>query len=68
MRIDRQDNFFILQFDRSPLDVFNTIGHVPLPPYIKRPDEDLDKDRYATVYEDKDLTRVGCCSNGRSSL
>jgi len=53
--VDRQDNFFILQFDRSPLEVFNSIGHVPLPPYIKRPDEDLDKDRYATVYEDKDL-------------
>ena len=53
--IDRQDNFFILQFDRPPLEVFNSIGHVPLPPYIKRPDEDLDKDRYATVYEDKDL-------------
>ncbi|MDA9932512.1 tRNA preQ1(34) S-adenosylmethionine ribosyltransferase-isomerase QueA [Gammaproteobacteria bacterium] len=53
--IDRQDNFFILQFDRLPLEVFNSIGHVPLPPYIKRPDEDLDKDRYATVYEDKDL-------------
>ena len=50
-----QDNFFILQFDRPPLEVFNSIGHVPLPPYIKRPDEDLDKDRYATVYEDKDL-------------
>jgi S-adenosylmethionine:tRNA ribosyltransferase-isomerase len=53
--IDRQGNFFILQFDRSPLEIFNSIGHVPLPPYIKRPDEDLDKDRYATVYEDKDL-------------
>ena len=53
--IDRQDNFFILQFDRSPLEVFNSIGHVPLPPYIKRPDEDIDKDRYATIYEDKDL-------------
>ena len=53
--IDRQDNFFILQFDRPPLQVFNSIGHVPLPPYIKRPDEDLDKDRYATVYEDKNL-------------
>ena len=53
--IDRQDNFFIVQFDRPPLDVFNSIGHVPLPPYIKRPDEELDKDRYATVYEDKTL-------------
>jgi S-adenosylmethionine:tRNA ribosyltransferase-isomerase len=52
---DRQDNFFILQFDRPPLEIFNSIGHVPLPPYIKRPDEELDKDRYATVYEDKTL-------------
>ena len=53
--IDREDSFFILQFDAPPLEVFNAIGHVPLPPYIKRPDEDLDKDRYATVYEDKRL-------------
>ena len=53
--IDRQDNFFILQFDRPPLEVFNAIGHIPLPPYIKRPDEDLDKERYSTVYENKKL-------------
>ena len=32
--IDRQNNFYILQFDVSPLEVFNEIGHVPLPPYI----------------------------------
>ena len=51
--IDRQDNFFILQFDRPPLEVFNAIGHIPLPPYIKRPDEDFDKERYSTVYENK---------------
>jgi len=53
--IDRKDNFFIIQFDSSPLDIFNKIGHIPLPPYIKREDEQLDKDRYATVYEDKKL-------------
>ena len=53
--IDREDNFFILQFDRPPFEIFTKIGHVPLPPYIKRHDEDLDKDRYATVYEDKRL-------------
>ena len=53
--IDRKDSFFILQFDRAPLEVFNTIGHIPLPPYIKRPDEDLDKDRYATVYANRQL-------------
>ena len=33
--IDRKDNFFIIQFDRAPLEIFNQIGHVPLPPYIK---------------------------------
>ena len=53
--IDREDNFFIVQFEQSPLNIFNSIGHIPLPPYIKRSDEDLDKERYATVYEDKSL-------------
>ncbi len=53
--IGRQGNFYILQFNMNPLKVFNQIGHIPLPPYIKRPDEELDKNRYATVYEDKKL-------------
>jgi len=53
--IDRKKNFFILQFDRPPLEIFNSIGHVPLPPYIKRSPENLDKDRYATVYADRML-------------
>ncbi|MGA2324695.1 MAG: tRNA preQ1(34) S-adenosylmethionine ribosyltransferase-isomerase QueA [Bryobacteraceae bacterium] len=29
---------------------FNRIGHVPLPPYIKRADEPLDRERYQTVF------------------
>ncbi|HYW46317.1 MAG TPA: tRNA preQ1(34) S-adenosylmethionine ribosyltransferase-isomerase QueA [Bryobacteraceae bacterium] len=29
---------------------FEKIGHVPLPPYIKRPDEAADRERYQTVY------------------
>jgi S-adenosylmethionine:tRNA ribosyltransferase-isomerase len=29
---------------------FNQIGHVPLPPYIRRPDEPLDRERYQTVF------------------
>jgi len=29
---------------------FDRIGHVPLPPYIKRPDQPADRDRYQTVY------------------
>ena len=30
--------------------VFERIGHVPLPPYIKRADSPADRDRYQTVY------------------
>ncbi len=31
-------------------DAIREAGHVPLPPYIKREDEPLDKDRYQTVF------------------
>jgi S-adenosylmethionine:tRNA ribosyltransferase-isomerase len=31
-------------------DAIDAIGHVPLPPYIKRSDEPSDRDRYQTVY------------------
>jgi S-adenosylmethionine:tRNA ribosyltransferase-isomerase len=31
-------------------DVLHRIGHVPLPPYIKRPDRPEDRDRYQTVF------------------
>ena len=35
------------------LDILDEIGHMPLPPYIDRPDEDSDKERYQTVYNEK---------------
>jgi S-adenosylmethionine:tRNA ribosyltransferase-isomerase len=31
-------------------EAVDRIGHVPLPPYIRRPDEPLDRERYQTVY------------------
>jgi S-adenosylmethionine:tRNA ribosyltransferase-isomerase len=37
--------------DGSPVrDAIEAIGHVPLPPYIKRADAISDRDRYQTVY------------------
>ena len=36
--------------DVSVEHAVDDIGHVPLPPYIKRPDEASDRDRYQTVY------------------
>ena len=32
------------------MDLIRKVGHVPLPPYIKREDEPLDGDRYQTVF------------------
>jgi S-adenosylmethionine:tRNA ribosyltransferase-isomerase len=31
-------------------ELMNEYGHMPLPPYIQRNDEEIDKDRYQTVY------------------
>ena len=31
-------------------DQLDQIGHIPLPPYIKRPDHAADHERYQTVY------------------
>lgn len=41
---------------RSPLPIEEAIeryGHVPLPPYINRPDNPADEERYQTVYGDQ---------------
>jgi S-adenosylmethionine:tRNA ribosyltransferase-isomerase len=36
------------------MDVLQKIGHIPLPPYIKRGDEALDRERYQTVFAETD--------------
>jgi S-adenosylmethionine:tRNA ribosyltransferase-isomerase len=36
--------------DRRIDDVIDRIGHMPLPPYIARPDAGADRERYQTVY------------------
>ncbi|MEM7415193.1 MAG: tRNA preQ1(34) S-adenosylmethionine ribosyltransferase-isomerase QueA [Gemmatimonadota bacterium] len=35
-------------------DALRRLGHMPLPPYIDRPDEALDRERYQTVYADRE--------------
>jgi len=53
--VARHGALFELKFasDQSVLAVLDKIGHMPLPPYIDRPDEDSDKERYQTVYNEK---------------
>ncbi|MGB7726618.1 MAG: tRNA preQ1(34) S-adenosylmethionine ribosyltransferase-isomerase QueA [Candidatus Acidiferrum sp.] len=36
--------------DRTVEESIEKLGHVPLPPYIHRPDEEADKQRYQTVF------------------
>ena len=50
--VARHDTLFelALEDDKTILEVLEEVGHMPLPPYIDRPDEDTDKERYQTVY------------------
>jgi S-adenosylmethionine:tRNA ribosyltransferase-isomerase len=49
---ERQGDLFLLDFDPSKpiFDWLELYGHMPLPPYIERADEDSDLSRYQTVY------------------
>lgn len=48
--VDRQDDLFHCASSVDILDLLNSLGHIPLPPYIDREDENLDKNRYQTLY------------------
>ncbi|PWG64044.1 tRNA preQ1(34) S-adenosylmethionine ribosyltransferase-isomerase QueA [Sediminicurvatus halobius] len=50
--VAREGDFFRLRFpDDAPLPVLlERHGHMPLPPYIRRPDTETDRERYQTVY------------------
>lgn len=48
--IARHDALFELKFAEEVLPLLDRVGHMPLPPYIDRPDEDSDRERYQTVY------------------
>ncbi len=50
--LGRQDALFELYFhtDNSVIEVLETVGRLPLPPYIEREVEQDDLDRYQTVY------------------
>ena len=41
---------FVSRDQRSVNEHFERLGHVPLPPYIERPDESTDRERYQTVF------------------
>lgn len=53
--IQRHEDLFELKFlsESTVLEVLEQKGHMPLPPYIDRPDTESDRERYQTVYNKK---------------
>ena len=52
--VARHGELFELEFkgEQTVLNILDDIGHMPLPPYIDRPDTEEDKARYQTVYNE----------------
>jgi S-adenosylmethionine:tRNA ribosyltransferase-isomerase len=50
--VARRDPWYEVELltDRPVAEVLQDIGHMPLPPYIMRPDNPLDQERYQTVF------------------
>jgi len=46
-------DFLRVKFSEPIINILNDIGHIPLPPYIKRMPNENDKDRYQTVFAEK---------------
>ena len=65
--VARHETLFELRFndERDVFTILNAAGHMPLPPYIARPDEDADRELYQTVYSE---TRRGRRADRRPAL
>ena len=50
--LEKAEDLWKVFFSKSPRQIINEFGKVPLPPYIKRKANSLDSERYQTVYAD----------------
>jgi S-adenosylmethionine:tRNA ribosyltransferase-isomerase len=46
----KRGEFWELHFEDEALGVFERVGEIPLPPYLQRAAEPLDRERYQTIY------------------
>jgi S-adenosylmethionine:tRNA ribosyltransferase-isomerase len=46
----REDGRHLVRFSEPVEGHLDRLGHIPLPPYIKRPDDPADRERYQTVF------------------
>ncbi len=52
--LGKENDLYTLEFARDALSVLNELGHMPLPPYIDREDTLSDRERYQTVYAQRE--------------
>lgn len=48
--LGRLEDLFEVEVNGLVVDLLYACGHMPLPPYIARPDEDSDKENYQTIF------------------
>lgn len=48
----RHENLFVVEFSQPILQVLDTYGQLPIPPYFNREAEAIDTERYQTVFND----------------
>lgn len=48
--LEKTDIGRLAEFNKPVDEILEKCGHVPLPPYISRPDEAPDRERYQTIY------------------
>ncbi len=52
--IAKDNDLYTIAFERDALELLNDLGHMPLPPYIDREDTLSDRERYQTVYAQRE--------------
>ncbi|ASG67866.1 tRNA preQ1(34) S-adenosylmethionine ribosyltransferase-isomerase QueA [Francisella halioticida] len=63
--LEKDGGMYLLELvgNKDIYRLMNEFGHIPLPPYMKREDEEFDAERYQTVYA-KDLGSVAAPTAG----
>ena len=75
--LDRDGDLFVLRLlGEDPMKALHEHGHMPLPPYIKREDNEDDRERYQTVFAKQEgavarppacTLRPSCNNSGRGA-
>ncbi len=52
--LGRYENSFIVEFSQPVLTILERFGQLPIPPYFNREAEDVDNERYQTVFHNPD--------------